>query len=117
MDSRDTLVLRFFHFRARRWRNSSPGTRVRCYGEAAAGQHGLEMVHPSYRVLGEDDAGQLRESLDPVYPAIEGLGPQTLRQLIARGAASACRRRATLELLPAATAALRWSCRRCATRC
>jgi ATP-dependent DNA helicase RecG len=35
---------------------------------AAPGQHGLEIVHPSYRVLdaGEHGAGR---ALDPVYPA------------------------------------------------
>src|SRR3546814_3799325 len=46
------------------------------------GQHGLEIVHPSYRVVGDDEAGALGDSLDPVYPAIEGIGPATLRKLI-----------------------------------
>ena len=46
-----TLVLRFFHFRAAQVAQFAPGTRVRCYGTPRAGQHGLEIVHPSYRVL------------------------------------------------------------------
>ena len=73
-DSHATLVLRFFHFRAAQVAQFAPGARVRCYGTPRAGQHGLEIVHPSYRVL--DDAGDaLGEQLDPVYPAIEGIGP------------------------------------------
>src|SRR3546814_5133039 len=81
-DSNATLVLRFFHFRAAQVAQFAPGARVRCYGTPRLGQHGLEIVHPSYRVVGDDEAGALGDSLDPVYPAIEGIGPATLRKLI-----------------------------------
>jgi ATP-dependent DNA helicase RecG len=81
-DSHATLVLRFFHFRAAQVAQFSPGTRVRCYGTPRAGQQGLEIVHPSYRVLDEVAADALGDALDPVYPAIEGVGPATLRKLI-----------------------------------
>jgi ATP-dependent DNA helicase RecG len=56
--------------------------RVRCYGTPRPGQHGLEIVHPSYRVLDDEADAALGESLDPVYPAIEGIGPASLRRLI-----------------------------------
>jgi ATP-dependent DNA helicase RecG len=81
-DSRATLVLRFFHFRAAQVAQFRPGVRLRCYGTPRPGQHGLEIVHPSYRVIEDDEAGVLGSSLDPVYPAIEGVGPATLRRLI-----------------------------------
>ncbi|TWI06197.1 ATP-dependent DNA helicase RecG [Luteimonas cucumeris] len=81
-DSQATLVLRFFHFRAVQVAQFRPGARIRCYGAPRAGQHGLEIVHPSYRLLDDDAAGALGEQLDPVYPAIEGIGPATLRKLI-----------------------------------
>jgi ATP-dependent DNA helicase RecG len=81
-ESRATLVLRFFHFRAAQVAQFRPGARIRCYGTPRPGQHGLEIVHPSYRLLDEDEAGVLGSSLDPVYPAIEGIGPATLRRLI-----------------------------------
>ncbi len=86
-DSRATLVLRFFHFRGAQAAQFVPGTRIRCYGSARPGQHGLEMVHPSYRLFaqeGEGDAGAdaLDEQLSPVYPAIEGIGPATVRRLV-----------------------------------
>ena len=79
-ESRGTLLLRFFHFRAAQVAQFAPGTRVRAYGTPRPGQHGLEMVHPSYRVLADDEA--LGELLDPVYPAVEGIGPASLRRLI-----------------------------------
>ena len=80
-DTRGTLVLRFFHFRAQQVAQFAPGARIRAYGMPRAGQLGLEIVHPSYRVL---DAGEhsLGEALDPVYPEIEGIGPANLRRLI-----------------------------------
>ena len=80
--SRATLVLRFFHFRAAQVAQFQPGTRVRCYGTARPGQNGLEIVHPSYRVIDDDEADGLGDALDPVYPSIEGIGPATLRRLI-----------------------------------
>jgi ATP-dependent DNA helicase RecG len=80
-DSQSTLVLRFFHFRSAQVAQFVPGTRVRCYGTPRAGQQGLEIVHPSYRVL-EAGEGTLGEQLDPVYPAIEGIGAVSLRRLI-----------------------------------
>ncbi len=98
-DSRATLVLRFFHFRAQQVSQFSPGVRVRAYGAPRPGQHGLEMVHPSYRILGDGEHA-LDDALDPVYPDIEGIGPANLRRLI--GLALEHLPDATcLELLPA----------------
>ena len=97
-DSRGTLVLRFFHFRAQQVAQFAVGARVRAYGTPRPGQHGLEIVHPSYRVLGDGDHA-LGESLDPVYPAIEGIGPASLRKLVLQ-ALQRLPDEAALELLP-----------------
>jgi ATP-dependent DNA helicase RecG len=97
-DSQSTLVLRFFHFRSAQVAQFVPGTRVRCYGTPRAGQQGLEIVHPSYRVL-EAGEGTLGEQLDPVYPAIEGIGAVSLRRLIGQ-ALDRLPDEAMLELLP-----------------
>lgn len=102
-DSRATLVLRFFHFRAQQVAQFSPGVRVRAYGTPRPGQHGLEMVHPSYRILGDGEHA-LGDALDPVYPEIEGLGPANLRRLIGL-ALHQLPDTASLELLPADTLA------------
>ena len=99
--SRATLVLRFFHFRAAQVAQFQPGTRVRCYGTARPGQNGLEIVHPSYRVMADEDADGLGDALDPVYAAIEGIGPATLRRLIGL-ALDRLPDDAALELLPLA---------------
>ncbi|MEE7548446.1 ATP-dependent DNA helicase RecG, partial [Xanthomonas sp. Kuri4-1] len=100
-DSHATLVLRFFHFRAAQVAQFAPGSCVRAYGTPKPGQHGWEIVHPSYQVLGSTEGGDLGDSLDPVYPAIEGVGPVTLRKLIAQ-ALDRLPSEATLELLPGA---------------
>src|SRR3989339_1340476 len=98
-ESRGTLVLRFFHFRAQQAAQFAPGTRVRAFGTPRPGQHGLEMVHPSYRILGDGEHA-LGEGLDPVYPEIEGIGPANLRKLIGL-ALERLPDAETLELLPA----------------
>jgi ATP-dependent DNA helicase RecG len=101
--SYSTLVLRFFHFRSQQAAQFAPGTRVRVYGTPRPGQHGLEIVHPSYRILGSAaDAGDpaLSDRLDPIYPAIEGVGPTVLRKLIDQALQRLPDERA-LELLPA----------------
>ena len=98
-DSHATLVLRFFHFRAAQVAQFAPGALVRCYGTPKPGQNGLEIVHPSYRVLGEGDAASLGEELDPVYPAVEGIGPASMRKLIGQ-ALDRLPDEASLELLP-----------------
>ena len=98
-ESRSTLTLRFFHFSGAQAAQFIPGRRVRCYGEARPGAHGLEMVHPSYRFLADSDESELRDRLDPVYPTVEGVGPQSMSKLIGE----ALRRlppAAELELLP-----------------
>lgn len=81
-DTGGPLVLRFFHFRAAQVAQFAHGVRVRAFGTARPGPTGLEIVHPSYRVLtvGEDPA--LGQTLDPVYPLVEGVGPATIRKLV-----------------------------------
>jgi ATP-dependent DNA helicase RecG len=100
-DSHATLVLRFFHFRAAQAAQFTPGARIRCYGTPRAGQHGLEIVHPSYRMLDDEAEVGLGSALDPVYPAVEGVGPASLRKLIGL-ALDRLPQDESLELLPRA---------------
>lgn len=99
-ESRGTLVLRFFHFRAAQVAQFAVGARLRCYGTPRPGQHGLEIVHPSYRMLGDGEDAGLGDALDPVYPVVEGIGAATLRRLIGQ-ALERLPDEAALELLPA----------------
>jgi ATP-dependent DNA helicase RecG len=95
--SRETLVLRFFHFRRQQAQQFAPGVRLRCYGAVRHGQHGLEMVHPQYRVLHGESA--VEDTLTPVYPVTEGLGQQRLRGVIEKALAR-LPDEAALELIP-----------------
>jgi ATP-dependent DNA helicase RecG len=95
--SRETLVLRFFHFRRQQAQQFAPGVRLQCYGAVRHGQHGLEMVHPQYRVLRGEAV--VEDTLTPVYPVTEGLGQQRLRGVIEKALAR-LPDAAALELIP-----------------
>jgi len=94
-DGRDDLVLRFLHFYPSQQKALAVGTRVRVRGEARGGFFGLEMVHPTTRVVAE--GAPLATALTPVYPT-----SAQLPQLYLRKAVDANLARADLsELLPA----------------
>ncbi|HET6912401.1 MAG TPA: ATP-dependent DNA helicase RecG [Rhodanobacteraceae bacterium] len=96
-DSRETLVLRFFHFRRAQSERLMPGTRLRCYGEVRHGAHGAEIVHPQYQIL--HGVRDVEERLTPIYPTTEGLGQQRLRSIIGK-ALERLPDEAKLELIP-----------------
>jgi ATP-dependent DNA helicase RecG len=73
-DGTGLLTLRYFHFRAAQKRSLSAGKRLRAFGEVRAGFKGLEMIHPSYRLLSDDQVTPLADRLTPVYPSTEGMG-------------------------------------------
>ena len=98
-EGQGTLVLRFFHFRQQQVGQFAVGTRLRCFGTPKPGHLGLEIVHPSYQVLGRNDDPELGDRLDPVYPTVEGVGPMTMRKLIGQ-ALDRLPEESTLELLP-----------------
>ncbi|HDL6748212.1 TPA: ATP-dependent DNA helicase RecG [Yersinia enterocolitica] len=81
-DGSGVLTLRFFNFNAAMKNSLSPGKHVIAYGEAKRGNTGPEIIHPEYRVHGENIGVELQESLTPVYPTTEGIRQATLRKLI-----------------------------------
>ncbi len=99
--SGQTLLLRFFHFNRAQAEQWVPGTRVLCYGEVRHGAHGLEMVHPNYRRLGNNETAVVDDLLSPVYPTTEGLGQKRLAGVIVK-ALALLPPAAQLELIPAA---------------
>ncbi|MGY4109233.1 ATP-dependent DNA helicase RecG [Aeromonas encheleia] len=80
-DGTGNLTLRFFNFTAAQKNSLAPGRLLRCFGEVRPGKYGLEMAHPEYKLLGEEQAGQTEEALTPVYPTTEGLRQLSLRSL------------------------------------
>ncbi|HEY5701329.1 MAG TPA: DEAD/DEAH box helicase, partial [Gammaproteobacteria bacterium] len=81
-DGTGRLGLRLFHFSEAQRRGLVRGKRVVCFGEARRGPHGLEMVHPEYRLVDADQPPPLEPHLTPVYPATEGLNQGTIRRLM-----------------------------------
>ncbi|WP_108471975.1 ATP-dependent DNA helicase RecG [Rhodanobacter thiooxydans] len=102
--SRQTLLLRFFHFNRAQAEQLLPGTRLLCYGEVRHGAQGLEMVHPNYQRLSGDAEAAVDELLSPVYPTTEGLGPKRLAGVIDK-ALALLPPAAQLELIPPALCA------------
>ena len=100
-DSGGPLLLRFFHFRAAQVAQFAQGVRVRAFGTAKLGATGLEIIHPSYRVLAVDEDVALGQSLDPVYPLLDGVGPATIRKLVGQ-ALDRLPPAAELDIVPAA---------------
>jgi len=80
-DGSGIATLRFFNFTAGMKNSLAPGRRVTAYGEIKRGQRGAEIIHPEYRVQGEQGGVELQETLTPVYPTTEGIRQATLRNL------------------------------------
>lgn len=98
-DGTGILTLRFFNFNAGMKNSLSPGRRVTAYGEIKRGQRGAEIIHPEYRVQGENGGVELQDTLTPVYSTTEGIRQATLRNLTDQALAllDTC---AITELLP-----------------
>jgi ATP-dependent DNA helicase RecG len=97
--SRQTLLLRFFHFNRAQAEQLLPGIRLLCYGEVRHGAQGLEMVHPNYQRLSGAEAATVDELLSPIYPTTEGLGTKRLAGVIGK-ALALLPPAAQLELIP-----------------
>jgi ATP-dependent DNA helicase RecG len=80
-DQSGRLHLRFFYVNAAQQRALHIGMRVRCFGETRLGTHGLEMIHPEYRIMTSEVILPVEENLTPIYPATEGLSQLMLRKL------------------------------------
>ncbi len=76
------LTLRFLHFYPSTQSQLKVGTRVRVYGDVRDGYHGLEIVHPTVKQVGE--ATPVSEALTPIYPTLTGLAQTAWRTMIGR---------------------------------
>ncbi len=98
-DTTGSLSLRFFHFSAAQKNNLAAGRRLRCFGEVRRGASGLEMYHPEYRLVDEQQSTPVEESLTPIYPGSAGVSQATWRKLC-RQAVELLARAAPADLLP-----------------
>jgi ATP-dependent DNA helicase RecG len=99
-DGTGQLTLRFFHFSRQQVAQFRNGARLTCFGEARKGPSGLEMIHPEYRLLRDEQDASVTESLTPIYPATEGVQQGRLRNLTDQ-ALGLMRAQPAEELLPA----------------
>ncbi|MBV6409170.1 MAG: ATP-dependent DNA helicase RecG [Rhodocyclaceae bacterium] len=79
-DASGELVLRFLNFYGSQQKQLAVGRRLRIFGEPRGGFLGDEMVHPRYRLVGEEEA--LPEAMTPIYPTTAGLSQLALRKCI-----------------------------------
>ena len=80
-DGTGYLLLRFFHFSQAQKEGLRRGTRLRAFGEVRAGPNTLEMVHPEYKRIADDEPAAVEETLTPIYPTTEKVHQLTLRGL------------------------------------
>lgn len=80
-DGSGQITLRFFHFSRQQQAQFKTGAQVSCFGEARKGKAGLEMIHPEYRLLREQQSAATNDTLTPIYPATEGVQQGRLRNL------------------------------------
>ena len=80
-DSSGFITLRFFHFSNAQKNSLAIGSQLRCYGEVRRGRSGLELFHPEYRVVRENEVQVVEDCLTSIYPTTEGLGQARLRSI------------------------------------
>lgn len=81
-DATGHIHLRFFYVNSIQFKTWRPGMRVRCFGEVRLGNLGLEMIHPEYRIISEDQVLPVEENLTPIYPTTDGLSQLMWRKLM-----------------------------------
>jgi len=79
-DGSGAMTLRFLNFYPSQIKQLATGKRVRLFGEMRHGFLGMEMVHPQYRMVGEN--APVAEALTPIYPTTAGLAQSVLCKLV-----------------------------------
>ncbi|MGE5468085.1 MAG: ATP-dependent DNA helicase RecG [Ignavibacteria bacterium] len=98
MDGSGEMLLRFLNFYPSQQKVLQPGARLRVFGEVRGGFFGTEIIHPRFRVVGEDEP--LPDRLTPVYPTTAGLAQSALRRLIQRALEKSAERGELGDTLP-----------------
>ena len=81
-DETGEIALRFFHFSNRQLQGLADGKRVLCFGEPRRVGRRIEMIHPQYRVLHENETVILSDRLEPVYSTVKGLQQKRIQSLV-----------------------------------
>ena len=81
-DKTGYIILRFFHFNTSLINALNNSSQIHVFGEVRQFQESLEMIHPEYQILAENQTAQVHETLTPIYPSTQGLTQTRLRQLV-----------------------------------
>ena len=76
------VLLRFFHFTQYQKQALIRGETLQCFGEIKIGRQGLEMHHPEYRIISQDQKPLLEPTLTPVYPLCAGVSQNKMKQWV-----------------------------------
>jgi len=99
-DNSGRIHLRFFHVNAQQRLSLIPDVKIRCYGEVRIGTNGLEMVHPEYKLILENDLIPVEENLTPIYPTTDGLSQLMFRKLTNQALTLLAKGAALADILP-----------------
>lgn len=67
------ILLRFFHINQYQKQAFVRGELIQCFGEIRIGRQGLEMHHPEYRLISQEQTPLLEKTLTPIYPLCAGV--------------------------------------------
>lgn len=81
-DGSGFINLRFFYFSRQQQAQLARGARLVFFGDVRLSAHGLEMVHPEWRLLRADEVPAPEPMLTPRYRIGDGVHQATLRKLI-----------------------------------
>ena len=76
------LLLRFFHFTQYQKQAFVRGETIQCFGEVKMGRQGLEMHHPEYRIVSQNQTPLLEPTLTPIYPLCSGVSQNKMKQWV-----------------------------------
>ena len=76
------VLLRFFHFTQYQKQALVRGETIQCFGEIKIGRQGLEMHHPEYRIISQDQKPLFEPTLTPVYPLCAGVSQNKMKQWV-----------------------------------
>ena len=76
------LLLRFFHFTQYQKQAFVRGETIQSFGEVKMGRQGLEMHHPEYRIVSQNQTPLLEPTLTPIYPLCSGVSQNKMKQWV-----------------------------------
>ena len=76
------VLLRFFHFTQYQKQALIRGETIQCFGEVKMGRQGLEMHHPEYRIVSQNQTPLLEPTLTPIYPLCSGVSQNKMKQWV-----------------------------------